>query len=129
MSQFLVVMKKTVVDQPFIEAQPGVDEVLAPDGVTVVEPAIPAVPEQPLVTHEEFDRAYVENDAATVAKNLAEGLTPTYDYYQIQLSGPNLQATLHPVTLKSGPRTAAPAREVVEIEAGGQGVGSVVVEV
>ncbi len=121
MSQFLAVKKKTVVDQPFVAAQP---EVLDTDGVTVITPA---VPEQPLVTHEEVDRAYVEDNAEQVAINLAndaDGNGPNLDYYHIQFNGSNLIATLHPVSLKAGPRAAAPAREVVEVEAGGQDVGS-----
>lgn len=123
---FLAVTKRTVVDQPFVAAQP---EVLDEDGVTVITPA---VPEQPLITHEEVDRPYIEDDAATVARNLeadAQGSGPGIDYYHLSFNGPALNASIQPVVLKAGPRASAPAREIVEIEAGGQDVGSAIVEV
>lgn len=129
MSQFLVVRKKTVVDQAFVAAVPEVPEVLAPDGVTVVQEFVPGVAEVPLLTHLEVEGAYLEDSAAQVALNLENNATPDADYYQLQFNGAQLQATLHPVSLKVGPRAPAPAREVVEIVAGGQDAGSAIVEV
>ena len=125
MSEFLVVVKKTVVDQAF---EPAIPEVI--EDLTAVPPIAgsPAVPEVPLITHEEVDKVYVETDAGTVARVLAEGNHPLMEFYQIQFNGVSLQATLHPVTLKAGPRTIAPAREVAEIQANGQDAGSAVVE-
>jgi hypothetical protein len=76
----------------------------------------------------EVSKTFIENDPTTVAVNL-ENAVPNLDYYQIEFNGAQLQATLHPVNIKAGPRTAAPAREVVEIEANGQNVGSAVIEV
>jgi hypothetical protein len=127
--QFLVVVKKTVVDQKFVAAQPEIPEELAPDGNTVVQEFVPAVPEQPLITHEEVERSYIENDAATIARNLDGNLRPEYDYYAINYNGTNLQATLQPVTIKAGPRATAPTREIIELEAGGQDVGVAIVEI
>lgn len=131
MSEFLAVEISTIVDTPFSPAVPAVPEVLAPDGVTVVEPAVPAVPEQPLVSHEEVTRTWVEKDAGTVVRVLEQGSPKPgrrYEYYQIQFNGTTFQATLHPVSIKAGVRQAAPAREVVEIQANGQDVGSAIME-
>lgn len=132
MSQFLAVTKKTVVDQPFVAADPGRPAEIDPDTGVELSPAVPPTPEQPLITHEEVDRSYIEDDAEQVARNLeadAQGNGPGIDYYHLSFTGAQLQASLQPVNLKAGPRTAAPAREVVEIEAGGQDVGSAIVEV
>ena len=119
---FLVVMKKTIVDQPFVA------EVIEDLNV---DPPIAAAAEIPLVTHDEVAGTYIEEDAAQVAMNLEaddNGTGRGFDYYQLQFNGAQLQATLHPVTLTPGPRSAAPAREVAEIQANGQDVGSAIVE-
>lgn len=135
-SKFLVVVEKTVVDQPFIAAVPevpAVPEVLASDGTTVLQPAIPAIPavaEVPMVTHQEIDGTYIEDSAEQVAKNLLDdeaGTGRNYRYYEIRFNAA-LMPQLHAVRLKPGPRAPAPAREVVTIEADGQDSGSVIVD-
>ena len=67
---------------------------------------------------------YIEDDAATVATNLermTDGETLSLEYWNIK-DGPNI--SLQPVTLKSGARASAVAKEVAEIEAGGEVVGA-----
>lgn len=103
---FLVVMIRKVIDTP---ADPT---------------AVPPVQE---VSHDEVERVYIEDSATQVAINVEAGLA--MDVYQVQFNGAQLQATLHPVTVKGGPRASAPNREVVEIEANGTVIGSAVVEV
>ena len=103
---YLIVRKRKVIDTP---ADPT---------------ATPPVAE---VSHEEVISPYIEDAVAQVAANISAGLL--MDAYLLQFNGVTLQATLHPVTLKAGPRTPAPDREFVEIEANGQVVGSAVVEV
>jgi hypothetical protein len=76
----------------------------------------------------EVAKTFIENDPKTVIQNL-ENAVPNLDYYQIAFNGAQLQAALHPVNLKAGPRTPGPAQEVVEIQANGQDIGSAVVEV
>lgn len=73
----------------------------------------------------EGGKIFLTESAESVATNLArmdEGETLNLEYWHVK-DGPTL--TLNPVTLKSGPRSNAPAKEVVEIEAGGEDVGSV----
>lgn len=131
MSQFLAMIRKTVVDQEFEAAIPEVPAVLDDDGNEIV-PAVPAVPEVPLITHEEVDRYYIEDNAAQVALNLAadeDGTGPGIDYYHISATGAQLNTSVQQVNIKAGARGQAPAREIVEIQAGGADVGSAVREV
>lgn len=112
MSYFLAVQKREVVDVPGDPGDPT---------------ATPPVPPTPAQTHEEIKNAWVESSAEQIAINLADdadGDGPGIDYYHLQFNGAGLVATLHPVTLKAGPRQPAPTREVVEIEADGSDVGS-----
>jgi hypothetical protein len=131
---FLAVTKMKVTDQPFRAAIPEIPAVMdnTVDPPVEITPAVPAVPEQPLIEHDEINNVYVERDAALVAQHLAadaRGDGPGIEYYHISFNGAQLQASLQPVNLKAGPRTQAPAREIVEIEAGGQDLGSAIVEV
>lgn len=73
----------------------------------------------------EGGKIFVTEDANEVALNLArieDGETLNLEYWKIK-DGVNV--TLQPVALKSGPRSNAPTKELVEIEAGGEDVGSV----
>lgn len=115
--RFLVITKRTVIDTP---AQAAVPADPGPPPVA----AIPAVAE---VSHEEVNQAYIEDSATQVAINL-ELPVPNMKMYLIKFSGPGLQASLKPVTVKGGARAAGPSREVVEIEADGGVVGSAVVD-
>ena len=72
-------------------------------------------------------KVFIEENAETVAVNL-EAAVPDLEYYHISVVGQG-NVTIQPVNVKAGPRTSAPAREIVEIEAGGQDVGSAIVEV
>ena len=119
MSNFLAVFWRTDITQ---HAQAGVpaefDDSVPPVEIT---PAVPAVPE---LTVEVVDKIYIETNAATVAKNLASD-DDRIEYYE--LDGPAMRGgpvISHLVRLKAGPRTPAPAREVAEVEANGQTVGS-----
>jgi len=103
---FLAVLIKTVID---VQADPEAD---------------PPVSEE---SHIEVEQTFLENAATQVAANLAAGLS--IEYYDIQFNGAQLQATLHPVSLKATPRVSGPTTEVAEIEAAGQDVGSAVVPV
>lgn len=71
------------------------------------------------------DKVFIEHSAETVAENLNNsnaGVT----YYYIALSEAGI--TLHKVSIKSGVRTSAPLKEIVEIEANGAVVGSGIVD-
>jgi len=139
MNQFLAMTRKTVVDQAYQAAIPEVPEVPAvfddsdpPVEISPAIPAIPAVPEVPLITHDEPDAFYIENSAAQIALNLAadaDGTGPGIDYYYITANGAQLNVAVQPVNLKGGARGQAPAREIVEVQAGGVDVGSAVREV
>jgi hypothetical protein len=76
------------------------------------------------VTHEEVGQTFLEDDVPTIIRNLENPPENRIEYYEVQFNGPTFQATLHPVNLKAGPRTAAPAREIAELEANGQTVRS-----
>ncbi len=74
-------------------------------------------------------KIFITNDATEVAKNLqrmADGEDLRLEYWKIKNSA---SVSLSPVSIKGGKRTTAPARELVEIEAGGKSVGSVEVDV
>ena len=108
---FLVVLTAQVVDQPFVPAQ---EAVLDEDGNEIT----PAVPEQPLVTHDEIDQVYVEEDAATVAKVMAmqaddPEYRPNMTFYRIKFNN-NLRPAIKRVRERG--RAAAPARTMVTIE-------------
>ena len=73
----------------------------------------------------EGGKIFIESKAEDVAENLAlieDGEPLNLEYWNIK-DGANL--SLQKVTLKSGPRSAGVATELVEIEAGGEDVGSV----
>ena len=116
---FLAVQKALFIDTTF--------QAEIVEDLTAVPPIV-GVPEVAEVSFLIISKTFVEDDAANVARNL-EAAVPNLDYYFISFSGPSLNAALQPVTVKAGPRAAAPGREVVEIVAGGQDVGSAVVEV
>jgi hypothetical protein len=110
--RFLIITKVKVIDTPGVPADPG-------------PPAVPAVPE---VSHLEVAQAYIEDAATQVAINL-ELPVPNMDAYHLSFNGPDLNASLQPVTVKGGARAPGTGREIVEIEAGGSTVGSAEVEV
>lgn len=77
----------------------------------------------------EGGKIFTTENAAEVATNLermSDGENLALEYWYVK-DGVNV--SLNPVTLKGGPRASAPAREVAEIEAGGEDVGSVEVAV
>ena len=67
----------------------------------------------------------LENDPSIVIDNLLNN--PDLLYFNIKRAGPN-NATLTKVKLKSGQRQDAPEREIVEIVAGPDDVGSAPVD-
>ncbi len=71
------------------------------------------------------DRVFLEGDTEQVVFGTIDG---TIKYFYLKLTG-GQQIVLVPVTLKPGPRAAAPAEEIVEIVAGPDTVGSAEVEV
>ena len=116
---FLAVLKRKVIDVPF-EAE------IVEDLAAV--PPIAGVPEVAEVSHLEVAKTFIENDSETVAINLENNVS-NLDYYYISFNGAPLNAVLQPVSVKTGVRASAPDREIIEIQAGGQDVGSAVVEV
>ncbi len=72
----------------------------------------------------EIAKAFIEHDGAQVARNIDAGVA--IEYYAISLTLSN--ATLKKASLKSGARSAAPAREIIEVEVDGKVVASVAVE-
>jgi len=117
-THFLAVQIRTVIDTPENPGDPG---------DPTATPPVPPTPPTPAVTHEEVDNTFLETDVATIIRNLENPPENRIEYYEVQFNGPTFQATLHPVNLKAGPRTTAPAREIAEIEAAGQVVGSTTV--
>jgi hypothetical protein len=91
-------------------------------------PASPGPPPVAEVSHLEVNQAYVEDAATQVAINL-ELPVPNMDAYRLSFNGPDLNASIQPVTIKGGARAPGTGREIVEIEAGGNTVGSAEVEV
>jgi len=63
----------------------------------------------------------LEDDPVKVVDALLNN--PNLDYFNIKITGPS-NATLTKVTLKPGPRSDGTPREVVEIVAGADDVGS-----
>lgn len=110
--RFLIVTKRKVIDMPEIPADPG-------------PPVVPAVPE---VSHLELNQVYIEDSSEQVTRNL-ELPVPNMDAYHLSFNGPDLNASIQPVTVKGGARAPGTGREIVEIEAGGGVVGSAEVEV
>lgn len=73
-------------------------------------------------------KIFVTDDAAEVTRNLermADGDALNLEYWKVK-DGVNV--SLNPVSIKGGPRASAPAREIAEIEAGGEDVGSAEVD-
>lgn len=101
---FLAITRNTIVDDP---GDPN------------------AVPPVPPTTHDEVGQIFLEDNVDAMVRNLELGLP--IDYYYIRVSGPNLLPSIQPAGLRPGPRNPAPAREIVEIEAGGQVVGSAII--
>ena len=120
MSEFLVVVRKTIVDQAFVAAIPEkpaeMDNTVDPP--VEISPAVPAVPEVPLITHDEVGKVYMEKAPETIAfiLDLQEKGDPAmanYDVYALDFN-PQLRPTVKTVRIKS--RAAAPAKELVTIE-------------
>jgi len=104
---FLVVRKKTYVDQQFVAA---VAKVPATDD----QPAIPAVKEVPLIEHDEVVQCFLETDHAAVAKHLADpDKLPGFTYYAIVFDD-DLNPSFRTVREKG--RKKAPAKEILTIE-------------
>ena len=114
--QFLVVVKKTVVDQPFVAAQPEVPAVMddTVDPPVEVTPAIPAVPEQPLITHEEVERCYIETDAAAVAKVKAAQADDPEAHADLEIWSLKFNTALRPNVRRVRIRSRAPVANVPE---------------
>lgn len=131
MTHFLAVRWATIIDKQAIEAIPAVPAIPAvlDSSDNEISPAIPEIPEVPAVdavTHDEPDRVWVEDAASAIAKNLHAGLP--IDYFELEINDNRVTVVLHKVQLKAGPRTSLPAREVQEVEANGETVGSVEVD-
>lgn len=116
---FLAITKKKVIDTP---VQAAVPENLEAD------PPVGAQAEVAEVSHLEVDQIYIEDAAAQVAANMESDVFAA-DYYEIKTDPLTLVVTLHSVSLKTGARTKAPAREIAKIESDGAVVGSTVVDV
>ena len=84
----------------------------------------PPIQEQ---SHLELVTMGIEKSTELITRNLND--ERTIDYYEIQLSGPNLNASIHPVSLKTTPRDPGPESEFAVIQANGQDVGSALVKV
>lgn len=67
-------------------------------------------------------RANQSDIVARQVQEMADGANLGYEFWAIQEVGPDL--VISPITLKAGPRTRAPARELVEVEAAGVTVAS-----
>jgi len=120
---FLVVRKKTYVDQAFEAAIPkvpaikAIKEDLTTDPITDAQIAVPAVPAVPEVQHKEHTevvQCFLENDPAKVAQHLADpDARPGHTYYSIVFDK-HLEPQIKTVRKKS--RVAAPAKETFTIE-------------
>ncbi len=126
---FLAIGLVKIVDVEFIEgvaAVPAVPEIVADPAADPPVIGVPGIPEivevieADEVSHNEVSKVFIEANEADVVANLAEGAL--VEYYEID-AAPGT-ASLNSVTIKGGTRTAAPDREVVEIEADGSVVGS-----
>lgn len=138
---FLAIIKNRVIDvvgQPAVAEvvgvppQPGLEERRDADGNITQEfrperPAIEAVAAADAVpeeAHFEFNRMYLDNDVRSIAAQIERG--DYIDYYSVEVNG--LVPSLVPATIKSGPRRREPAREIIDIEAGGRVVGSAIID-
>lgn len=74
------------------------------------------------------EQIWLEESAGAVVQALVRAQEPVPEYYNILTAAGPSNITFEPVVLSSGIRAAAPAREVAEIEAGGEVVGSAIVE-
>jgi hypothetical protein len=121
MSQFLVVITQVVVDSPAVKAVaaiPAIVEVV--EDLNAVPPvvgvaavaAVPAIAAAAAVTHDEVSKAYIEDSAAQVARNIANPI-PNMKIYSLKYN-----AQLKPMikTVREKGRASAPAKEVVTIE-------------
>jgi hypothetical protein len=104
--RFLIITKRKVIDTP---ASPGPPPVIE-------------------VSHFEVVQAYIEDSSTQVAINL-ELPVPNMDAYHLSFNGPDLNASIQPVTVKGGARAPGTGREIVEVESGGNVVGSAEVDV
>ncbi len=121
---FLVVRKKTYIDQAFVAAAAKVPAVkaiaedLTTDPVTeavAAVAAIPAVKEVPHIEHDEVVQCFLENDPAKVAKHLADpDARPGFTYYSINFDE-DLEPMLSGVREK-GQRVKAPIKHIMTIE-------------
>ena len=115
MSQFLVVVTQKVVDTPAVPAVAAVAEVVEDlNAVPPVAgvPGVAAVAAVAEVSHDEVLKAYIENSAAQVAKNLANPISGM-KIYSIKYN-----AALKPMikTVREKGRTNAPVKEIITIE-------------
>lgn len=113
---FLAIRYKSIVTTP---ASAGVPEVRNAAG-EVTKEAVEPVAE---VREEVIDACYTEDDAGTVARNLADPeLSKIFEFYEIELNGRDSAPTLHRVQLKSGEQRTV-SKPVAEVEANGNVVG------
>jgi len=138
---FLAVTTREVQVEPAVVAVEGVEAVEAVEEVLEVVDAeteevlvafveavagvegVDAVAAKDAVVETQVSQVSIEDDADSVAQNLAAGRN--VKYYKINAKPAS--CTIKPVTLKVD-RQPAPAQEVVEVEAGGVVVGSTVVD-
>ena len=94
----------------------------------VIRPAVEAVPPTPEVWEEQLHKVYIEERAEVIATNLSGELAEQFDYYEIVIpergSG---DCSLARVQLKAE-RKPAPAKEIAEVEVGGEVVGAAEVD-
>lgn len=117
---FLAVVTREVQVKPAVPAVAELPEVIDAETEEVLVEGVPAVPGKDAVVEVQVSQVSVTFDADSVAQNLAAGRN--IKYYKINAKPAS--CTLKPVTLKAS-RKPAPAREIVEVEAGGVVVGSV----
>ncbi len=115
---FLVVRKKTYVDQAFEAAVPAVKAIkedLTTDPIILAEDAVKAVKEVPEITHDEVVQCFLENNHDAVAKHLADpDARPGFTYYSISFDK-HLEPMLSGVREK-GQRVKAPIKHIMTIE-------------
>lgn len=73
----------------------------------------------------EIAKVWIETNRESVARNLQADVP--VEYYVIKLAAQD--ASLKPALIKTGTRQAAPAREIIEVEADGEIVASIENEV
>lgn len=77
------------------------------------------------------EQIWLEESASAVIQALVKAQEPVPEYYNIvfsTLEGVISDVEVQPVTLKTGSRAAAPAREIAKIQSGGVDVGAAIVE-